>query len=174
MNAAIRIAKTLGIAAAIATTAVGAASARTVFLGNLNSGQALTIPTLVLTQGKNYNFTFDLLPTSTVLSQLQASLLTKSGSTAEPIQFALYSGTPGGTHTLIDTSAFVVGPTLTDNLTPGNYYIKITDIAVNHEQSSGAVTATTVPEPASWAMLIAGFGLAGYALRRRRTVLASA
>ena len=174
MHAATRIATTLGIAAAIASTAVGAASAKTIFIGNLNSGQALTIPTMVLTQGKNYNFTFDLLPTSTVLSQLQASLLTKSNSTPEPIQFALYSGTPGGLHTLVDTSSYVVGPTLTDNLAPGAYYIKITEIAVNKEQSSGAVSATSVPEPTTWAMLIAGFGLAGYALRRRRTVLAAA
>lgn len=31
---------------------------------------------------------------------------------------------------------------------------------------NGAITA--VPEPASWAMMLTGFGLAGYALRRRR------
>ncbi|WP_372917730.1 PEPxxWA-CTERM sorting domain-containing protein, partial [Sandarakinorhabdus sp.] len=30
-----------------------------------------------------------------------------------------------------------------------------------------------VPEPASWAMLIAGFGLTGAAMRRRRTVVAA-
>lgn len=35
------------------------------------------------------------------------------------------------------------------------------------------VSATgAVPEPASWAMLVAGFGLAGAAMRRRRSVLA--
>ena len=33
----------------------------------------------------------------------------------------------------------------------------------------GAVTVSAVPEPATWAMMIAGFGLAGSALRRRRT-----
>jgi hypothetical protein len=32
------------------------------------------------------------------------------------------------------------------------------------------IGATGVPEPASWAMLIAGFGLTGAAMRRRRTV----
>ena len=35
-----------------------------------------------------------------------------------------------------------------------------------------AFASTNVPEPASWAMLIAGFGLIGAALRRRRIVLA--
>lgn len=34
------------------------------------------------------------------------------------------------------------------------------------------VTTTNVPEPASWAMLIAGFGLTGAAMRRRRAVVA--
>lgn len=32
---------------------------------------------------------------------------------------------------------------------------------------------SAVPEPASWAMLISGFGLAGMALRRRRTLVAA-
>ena len=49
-----------------------------------------------------------------------------------------------------------------------------------HGLSGGFVTlsngvsnaATAVPEPASWAMLITGFGLAGAALRRRRLVSA--
>jgi len=34
---------------------------------------------------------------------------------------------------------------------------------------SGGPEPAGVPEPASWAMLVAGFGLAGSALRRRRT-----
>ncbi len=34
-------------------------------------------------------------------------------------------------------------------------------------------SGTAVPEPASWAMLIAGFGLTGAAMRRRRTALAA-
>ncbi|MBA3895889.1 MAG: PEPxxWA-CTERM sorting domain-containing protein [Sphingomonadaceae bacterium] len=33
---------------------------------------------------------------------------------------------------------------------------------------------TAVPEPASWAMMIAGFGMAGVALRRRRALAAVA
>jgi PEP-CTERM motif len=40
------------------------------------------------------------------------------------------------------------------------------------EFTSSDVSA--VPEPASWAMLIAGFGLVGAASRRRRQVLAAA
>ncbi len=36
------------------------------------------------------------------------------------------------------------------------------------------LTAGAVPEPASWAMLIAGFGLVGATMRRRRTMTVTA
>ncbi|HEY9234910.1 MAG TPA: PEPxxWA-CTERM sorting domain-containing protein [Phenylobacterium sp.] len=36
------------------------------------------------------------------------------------------------------------------------------------------ISGSAVPEPATWAMMIAGFGLAGTALRRRRTAFAAA
>ncbi|MBU6164598.1 MAG: PEP-CTERM sorting domain-containing protein [Alphaproteobacteria bacterium] len=36
----------------------------------------------------------------------------------------------------------------------------------------GALSVSMVPEPASWALLIAGFGLTGAALRRRRSLAA--
>lgn len=38
----------------------------------------------------------------------------------------------------------------------------------------GSATPGLVPEPASWAMLIAGFGLTGAAMRRRRSVAVAA
>ncbi len=39
--------------------------------------------------------------------------------------------------------------------------------------TDGSPVAPGIPEPASWAMLIAGFGLVGATLRRRRVALAS-
>ena len=39
--------------------------------------------------------------------------------------------------------------------------------------ASGAVLLTPVPEPATWALMLSGFGLAGAALRRRRTMVAA-
>lgn len=47
------------------------------------------------------------------------------------------------------------------------FFISTTDGALGR----GALTIGAVPEPASWAMLIAGFGLVGAAARRRRAVV---
>ena len=50
---------------------------------------------------------------------------------------------------------------------PGPFYL------CNNDQPCGLVSSpSAIPEPASWAMLIAGFGLAGAVQRRRRAALA--
>ena len=41
----------------------------------------------------------------------------------------------------------------------------------NHDDFVVRLSATAVPEPATWAMLIGGFGLAGGAMRRRRSTI---
>jgi hypothetical protein len=41
------------------------------------------------------------------------------------------------------------------------------DVCGGYYVSGDSGFATVVPEPASWALLIAGFGLAGWSLRRR-------
>jgi hypothetical protein len=83
------------------------------------------------------------------------------------------------------------GPTLLEQnfgpvaLTNGGGYFayKLQDITSgvfthNAEATFGNITsyqiadAGAVPEPASWAMLIAGFGLVGVKLRRRRAAIA--
>jgi len=56
-------------------------------------------------------------------------------------------------------------------VTPGDvwgFYVYTTDGCCGR----GALTVSTVPEPASWALLIAGFGLTGAAMRRRGTATA--
>lgn len=40
--------------------------------------------------------------------------------------------------------------------------------------SNGTLTVADVPEPASWAMMVGGFGLLGVALRKRRRAMAVA
>lgn len=62
-------------------------------------------------------------------------------------------------------------------------YIRIYDTALTSAQVSALPIGTLpttppvtgqVPEPASWAMMIAGFGLVGNALRRRKTIVSLA
>ena len=75
---------------------------------------------------------------------------TNSAAPANPMTFliSLCAGTCISTPDLADHAAFITDFTIT---TPG---------------------APGVPEPASWAMLIAGFGLTGAAMRRRQAVVA--
>jgi hypothetical protein len=77
-----------------------------------------------------------------------------------------------------DPTATVSGPgAFSADVDPANLIsIDPTFAALNPGVSlainSGSGPAPGVPEPASWALMIAGFGLAGAALRRRRTALA--
>ncbi len=60
------------------------------------------------------------------------------------------------------------------NLTSGGKSYDFADIRHTSfdAKSIGGPTPPGVPEPATWAMMIAGFGLAGAALRRRRAIAA--
>ena len=68
-------------------------------------------------------------------------------------EIALYSGSGGG--------QFYV-----DNITVGDFVVGEAANSVITAQAGG------VPEPATWAMMIIGFGLAGSMVRRRRAVTA--
>lgn len=66
------------------------------------------------------------------------------------------------------------GPTSSPTLLTGVFLLsdvprqRVTDpLEVNYRLTVTDVTAGAVPEPASWAMLIAGFGVVGGAMRRR-------
>ncbi len=67
------------------------------------------------------------------------------------------------------------GPTSSPMLLTGVFLLsdvprqRVTDpLVVNYRLTVTDVTAGAVPEPATWAMLIAGFGVIGGAMRRRR------
>lgn len=55
-----------------------------------------------------------------------------------------------------------------------NFASPTTSVALNTQGFSGGIIINTpqiVPEPVSWALMLMGFGAAGYALRRRRKAL---
>ena len=82
---------------------------------------------------------------------------------------------PAGTETL--TAGFPevgIGGPLFINAGDSIYLTVGNDGDFRFDSTQFVVSLTAVPEPASWAMLIAGFGLPGAALRRRRAVAITA
>ncbi|MGH7012048.1 MAG: FxDxF family PEP-CTERM protein [Caulobacteraceae bacterium] len=181
----VRAVATLGVAAAALAIAVPASAATVYnspfyhFVGlapvfAFAPGDTGQFSSYTLTSGEStdaLDFSFDLTPSSgNVLQQLQASL--RSGS--QSIAFDLYSGTPGSGTFLGASSPTITGPSLDSNLAPGDYYLQIVTNPPVGSLISGALSVTAVPEPATWAMLLAGFAFVGYAVRRRRTAISFA
>ena len=61
-----------------------------------------------------------------------------------------------------------------NGLTSGRAYYNVHTAMFPGGEIRGNLAAGAVPEPASWAMLIAGFGMTGAAMRRRRPATATA
>ena len=55
------------------------------------------------------------------------------------------------------------------NLGPGEYTLHLEGTSTGNGSFGGNVAFTAVPEPATWAMMLLGFGAVGFAMRRRRT-----
>ncbi len=157
--------------ALIANSPVAAATVITAFTtGPFSLGNSLgTLPATKLKIGNTYDFTFTLEdPLGTTTStQIQAQLLAHNSSTPQLMQYSLYTGTPGS-GTFQSQSSLDYSPTIAFSPAAGDYYLEVNYIAANNEVAGGTLTAA-VPEPASWAMMLAGFSALGVALRRRAT-----
>ncbi|MFA7440772.1 MAG: PEPxxWA-CTERM sorting domain-containing protein [Sphingomonadaceae bacterium] len=70
------------------------------------------------------------------------------------------------------SSLTLLGVRLTDKTTLGTNLILDAYWTDATGRISNKYTLTNVPEPATWALLIAGFGITGVALRRRRMSVA--
>ena len=127
-----------------------------------------TIAAIKITKPNTYNFTFTTTGTFDVLVQMQASMFRPVQP--QPLVFSLFKGVPGSGVFVVSSGAAVTGPAIDQILTAGNYYVQIlpANIAKNNELLTGGLTVTAVPEPASWGLMITGFGLLGLAARRRR------
>jgi PEP-CTERM motif len=62
-------------------------------------------------------------------------------------------------------------------LNTANSYISLSSEDVSYVAASGhnyaAPAVSAVPEPSTWAMIIAGFGIMGTSLRRRRSIVSA-
>jgi hypothetical protein len=126
-------------------------------------------PVMALLKADTYDFTFTLAPPLVGDTQTQLEAQVDATPSGETISYKLFSGTPTGAHAYIATSPVGTSSVLDELLTPGSYFVQITpaQIAVNKEVDSGSLTTASVPEPASWAMMLLGFSLAGGVLRRQ-------
>jgi len=142
---------------------------------NLSNPTGIIVPNFLhgygLIKTKTYNFTFSVSPGAyTLLADM-----TKYGASTvmggpQPVAFYLYSGTPTGVHSLLGFSGSALNATFTTNITGGNYYMQLrpVDIAGPDQLVRGGITLSAIPEPATWGLMITGFGLLGLAARRRR------
>lgn len=172
----------LGVTAALSLGALAAPadSATIAITGGPFSGTNPigAFPVIALNSSDTYDFTFSLVPPlgGDTQEQIEAqSRPTVGPGSPEPIQFDLYSGTPTGSNSRIATSTRSTSAFLAEDLAPGNYFVQVTpgDIAVNNEVLSGSLVTASVPEPASWALMILGVGAIGATLRGRRRLAAA-
>jgi hypothetical protein len=132
-------------------------------------GDLGTIAAIRLLKTNTYDFTFTIAPfTVSVLTQIQASL-----GGPQDIGFKIFSGTPTHPTGTVDTSPVEDGPSLTDRLGLGKYFIQVDHIAKNNELLTGGLDVNAVPEPMAWALMVVGFVGIGAALRRRQANPAS-
>ena len=94
-----------------------------------------------------------------------------------PFTVSVYSGL-GGTGTLLGATVVTDPPASPAAFGPVNVAfagtgksVVVTGVSGQFAWDDITVTTAAVPEPQSWAMLIAGFGLVGAVARRRRTAL---
>jgi len=57
---------------------------------------------------------------------------------------------------------------LSGTIAPGQYSVRLSGIGTGSKGGEYSYSAVAVPEPGEWAMLLAGFSMIGFMVRRRR------
>jgi hypothetical protein len=147
-------------------------------------GGATTVDTdavVASPSGLNFSFGYDDETLSNPFSETltfdtaQAGFLELSlgGVPSSSLSFSsvILSGTPDvGTFASVNVNpmnlnSFMFGPFL---IASGVYTLTINGNATDGGGFGGGVSVSAVPEPATWAMLLLGFGAIGFQIRRRR------
>lgn len=102
----------------------------------------------------------------TLTADYQVSITaTNTAATGGPISFTSAE--------LLDSSMNPVGPLAfgavptTFMLSAGTYYLNFAGAATGSSSYSGTIDISAIPEPATWAMMVAGIAAVGMTMRRR-------
>ncbi len=145
----------------IGTAATPAQRANTyVFFGGANlTGFNTLSQTFATIIGRTYNFSFEAVDVGGGSQDIGYNFGGTTGST---------NLSPANNFSLFQTytGSFVASGTTSTVLFTNSSFVDDTDVALDNVNVTAAV-----PEPASWGMMIIGFGLAGVAARRRKAAV---
>jgi hypothetical protein len=168
--------KALAVAAVAAIAAVAPANAATFLLTyTATSGAPLpTTASLTITTSNHHNAAggFDILSASGTVNGVAISglaPLNPAGFNTDNVYFAadpILTSSGLGWTTAIGTG------NLWGN-SPGSYSLYEFDGNSYYIATTGTLSTNAVPEPATWALLMIGFGMVGVAARRRKAIVAA-
>ncbi len=143
------------------------------FVADLAHPQTLTQDVSIVA-GTNYTFGFDVyLPANGFANKFDATL----SATVDGLEFASFSASTMAETTWLhfSSSATALSSGIGQfTFAYNSFGNPAKDFVVDRVYFAPTSEVTGAPEPASWALMIGGFGLAGAALRRRKAVAAAA